>query len=457
MAKLEVRPLGTGGRASEGKLSVSRHAPQGVFDGDTCVLSPPDAFALRISAKEVVAWRTPRKPGASGVGRADYVWIIEGYTRPALKLAWTHQVRANSFVAGYAAHSLSAPREAPNKIITLVGGGDDDAGYLYLVRQEDGSIVETEQKEAALALVGVKRKQRREPPLLSPVTHGASLDEVIAAPEDDQARLRYASALTAASEPRGEFIRLQIEKTHRALTPAEKKAEKALYDVHREAWGAQLGATKSGQAWERGFLVELNVGSNFAKGAMKCPEWRLVKRLPNNGIVPDAAMMDSLEEAGGFNLSTWFMERKTWPRLRSLVARPKELAVLEPSRFPALDTLVVYDALGVSLADVLGRLQLRSLKLIGSLDAKKSGYDLAALWPALQGLDTIVVAPDQGTNYQATFTRSSGGWSVHVRLKRNGKPAWASDMFELLPKKSLAAVTFDPTEPPYDVSHWLTA
>lgn len=457
MAKLEVRPVGPGRSATEGKLSVSLEPPQGVFDGDTCVLSPPDAFALRISGKQIVAWRTPRKPGTSGVGRADYVWIVESYTRPALELAWTHQVRAHRFIAGYAAHSLTAPREAPDKIVTLVGGGDDDAGYLYLVPQEDGSIVETERKEEALALVGVKPKLRRDPPQLPPAAHGASLDEVIAAPEDDQARLRYASALTAANEPRGEFIRLQVEKTHRSLTPAEKKSEKALYDAHREAWGAQLGATKSGQAWERGFLVELNVGSNFAKAAMNCPEWRLVKRLPNNGILPEAAMMDSLEEAGGFNLSTWFMTRKTWPRLRSLVARPKELAILEPARFPALDTLVVYDALGVSLAEVLGRLQLRSLQLIGSLDAKKSGYDLAALWPALQDLDTIVVAPDQQTNYQATFTRSSSGWSAHVKLKRNGKPAWASDLFGLLPKQSLAAVTFDPAEPPYDVSRWLTA
>jgi hypothetical protein len=100
-------------------------------------------------------------------------------------------------------------------------------------------------------------------------------------------------------------------------------------------------------------------------------------------------------------------------------------------------------------------LQLRSLKLIGSLDAKKSGYDLAALWPALQALDTLVVAPDQEQNYRATFTRSPSGWSLHVTLKRNGRPAWTSDMFALLPKKSLAAVTFDPTDPPYDVSDWL--
>jgi uncharacterized protein (TIGR02996 family) len=68
------------------------------------------------------------------------------------------------------------------------------------------------------------------------------LQQVLAQPGADAPRLAYAQACDAAGDPRGEFIRLQLEAMKyrrrgakgRASEPAERAA--ALLDQHREAW-----------------------------------------------------------------------------------------------------------------------------------------------------------------------------------------------------------------------------
>lgn len=436
----EVRPLSRPG------LSEVAH---GIFDRETNerVFAPPNAIRLLIKKTHVIAWCKSLLHARS---KAD-VWSVEWYARPSLALVWRHEVHDRSFTSYYLPDSLTEPREAPNKVITLHCGSDEGPASLFIVRSDDGSVFETRVKEEALERAGYVYPRRPEPSLPAPAD-AAGLDEVLAAPDDDEIRLRYAASLTAVGDPRGEFIRLQVERE--SSSAGEKKREKALLAEHRVEWGARIGANKSEQEWERGFLSTVQVSDKPAPGALAHPEWRLVKRVVGNGLLPAADLMDSLESSGGFNLAHWFEARKQpWSHLRSLVARSKELAMLDARRFPALSRLVVFDSLGVDLASVITRFQLQAIELIGSLAPKESGCDVAALWPLLSSLNEVVIAPHQGMNYRATL--SSG--SLHIKLKKKGKPAWAKDLLTLVPPHSLTAITFDPPEPVFDVSPWLLA
>lgn len=443
LAKYEVRPL-----RPEGLVEV----PRGVFDRETneCVFAPENAVRFLVKAKHVLVWRQSRL----GERSKDNVWSIESYSRPSLVLAWRHEVRDRAFTSYELPVSLTEPREAPDKVVTLHCSSDEGLASLFLVRSDDGQIFETTSKEEALTRAGhVKPRRPQKAPLPAP-THLAGLEEVLSAPDDDEVRLRYAASLVAAGDPRGDLIRLQVEKTRRPLTAAEKKSEKKLLDEHREAWGARLGALERGQAWERGFLSTVHVSDAPAQGALSHPEWRLVQHVPKNGLLPAADLMDGLETSGGFNLASWFGTRKTpWSKLRSLTARSKELAMLDRERFPALSRLVVFDAVGVDLAEVVTRMKLRGLELIGSLDPKVSGYDLRALWPLLVSLPEVVIAPHQGLNYRATLSDGS----LHVHFEKKGRPVWAKDLLALVPPHGLTSISFDPPEPAIDVTPWLCA
>lgn len=438
----EVRAL-----RPEGLVEV----PRGIFDRDTnaCVFAPENAIRFLVKKTHVLVWRQSR-PGARS---KDNVWSVESYSRPSLALVWRHEVQDRAFTSYELPVSLTEPREAPDKVVTLHCASDEGPASLFLVRSDDGQIFETTNKEDALTRAGyVKPRRPQKAPPPAP-TNLAGLEEVLAAPDDDEVRLRYAASLVSAGDPRGELIRLQVEKTRRPLTAAEKKAEKSLLDEHREAWGARLGATKSGQVWERGFLSTVQVSNEPAPGALTHPEWRLVQHVPGNGLLPAADLMDGLETSGGFNLAAWFGTRKSpWSKLRSLTARSKELAMLDRERFPALSRLVVFDAVGIDLVEVVTRMKLRGLELIGALDPKVAGYDLRALWSLLVSLPEVVIAPHQGLNYRATLSDGA----LHVVLKKNGKPAWAKGLLALVPPRALRSISFDPSEPALDVTPWLS-
>ncbi len=267
----EVRVVGQGPSSTEGKITVGGNEHSGVFDRETgaCLLAPPDAVYLQITTTEVLAWRVVKRAGTSGIGRDDYTWIIESYARPALDLLWAHEVRDRGFTGYMVPTNFATFREAPKEVVTLEGGCEEGERWLYLVRRADGSIAETERKEEALALLG-----RAPPPPKAKIAAPITVDDpllaaVLAAPDDDDARRRYAASLVERCDPRGEFIRLQVDKTRRALTAVERKTEKALLAEHGETWSKRLGAIKTGRVWERGFLVELNVGGTLAPQALE--------------------------------------------------------------------------------------------------------------------------------------------------------------------------------------------
>jgi uncharacterized protein (TIGR02996 family) len=93
----------------------------------------------------------------------------------------------------------------------------------------------------------------------------AFLRAIIERPDDDLPRLIYADYLDERGDPRGEFIRLQVELSRRD-TPVpvhdlEARERRLLYR-HRSEWLRRLGGDWHGDAvFERGFVVQVDVSA----------------------------------------------------------------------------------------------------------------------------------------------------------------------------------------------------
>ncbi|MBW1880840.1 MAG: hypothetical protein JRJ84_21000 [Deltaproteobacteria bacterium] len=84
---------------------------------------------------------------------------------------------------------------------------------------------------------------------------------VYATPDDDGPRWALAEALSAAEDPRGELIRLQLEQSQAGKASRESRArQKALFKAHGPGWLAPLEGVvvKRSVRWERGFPVSGN-------------------------------------------------------------------------------------------------------------------------------------------------------------------------------------------------------
>src|SRR5689334_19591780 len=78
-------------------------------------------------------------------------------------------------------------------------------------------------------------------------------------PDDDLPRLVYADYLDERGDPRGEFLRLQVERrTHPADDPRRHELltrEHELHRAHEEEWLGPLSAIVSSPEFRRGFIV----------------------------------------------------------------------------------------------------------------------------------------------------------------------------------------------------------
>jgi uncharacterized protein (TIGR02996 family) len=86
---------------------------------------------------------------------------------------------------------------------------------------------------------------------------------VVEAPREDAPRLRLADWLTAQGDPRGEFIRVQIELAQPGLAEeaADRLAlrERELLARHEGEWVAPLGDGLVGWIFRRGFVEEVTL------------------------------------------------------------------------------------------------------------------------------------------------------------------------------------------------------
>ena len=93
----------------------------------------------------------------------------------------------------------------------------------------------------------------------------AFLRAIIDRPDDDLPRLIYADYLDERGDPRGEFIRVQVELSRRDASPPVRDLEareRQLLYRHRAAWLRRLDGDWWGDAvFERGFVVQVDVSA----------------------------------------------------------------------------------------------------------------------------------------------------------------------------------------------------
>jgi uncharacterized protein (TIGR02996 family) len=117
------------------------------------------------------------------------------------------------------------------------------------------------------------------------------LAQVLANPDDDEARAVLADVLLEAGHPRGELISLQLEATRRPLTPAEEKRERHILKTARgELLGPLDAVLKPGCTFSRGFLsrAALKQGNSRALASaiektVGHPLWATVEHLEGKG------------------------------------------------------------------------------------------------------------------------------------------------------------------------------
>ena len=96
---------------------------------------------------------------------------------------------------------------------------------------------------------------------------------VLAAPQDDAPRLRFADELMARGDPRGEFIRVQIERARLAPDSDEAlrlvRRERELLAKYEAEWVAPVADGLTAWSFRRGFIEEatLDAETLLANGA----------------------------------------------------------------------------------------------------------------------------------------------------------------------------------------------
>lgn len=92
------------------------------------------------------------------------------------------------------------------------------------------------------------------------------LAEVLARPDDDAPRLMYADWLEERADPRGEYIRVQCERSALAHSDARREAllkrEHELFAQHGRQWAAELGPAVQWLEFRRGFVEALGTSAD---------------------------------------------------------------------------------------------------------------------------------------------------------------------------------------------------
>src|SRR5688572_12656020 len=90
----------------------------------------------------------------------------------------------------------------------------------------------------------------------------AFVQSILEAPDDDDVRLIYADWLEERGDPRGEFIRLQIElaKYRTGQRPTElTQRERALIQAHGREWAGPLAELARSWTFHRGFIDQVTL------------------------------------------------------------------------------------------------------------------------------------------------------------------------------------------------------
>jgi uncharacterized protein (TIGR02996 family) len=320
------------------------------------------------------------------------------------------------------------------------------SAFRALVRGEpvsarSATIAPEPEEELLLDRIAQRVQNRR----LSQASRGPSLKDleallaaVYADPDSDEARAVYADALTAANNPRGEFIHLQLEIARRSTDTAPlERAAKVLLNKYGDRWvdGVDRGLLKAGRVFHRGFLTRGFWGE--VGTTMSHPAWRLVETFCVAGYTPTP--IRALCEADHL------------PGLRALYGMNASLIPeLFGTRYPAQLTHLGLIATPTTLPPAHRFPNVRHLSLVAVMATRFSEETLRA-WPKVQtwtlhnaheqvGAMTGWRAPAAVTSvtntlfegglgpdpagWTATLTQSADGELRCVQLRWSGGSEW---------------------------------
>lgn len=152
---------------------------------------------------------------------------------------------------------------------------------------------------------------------------------VYANPDDIDARLVLADALTEAGDPRGAFIQLQCAAAAPSADPSLARRATTLLNANRRAWVPEQ-ANPASAAFERGFAYRAALRDSGSVQLLAHPSWGTVRELcwPGSGDVE--SYQGVLDQPSLRALTAWHRLEILWP-LRDVVApHVVELSVRSP-------------------------------------------------------------------------------------------------------------------------------
>ncbi len=137
----------------------------------------------------------------------------------------------------------------------------------------------------------------------------AFTEDIISQPDNLEPRLIYADWLEERNDPRGTFIRLQIERSRLPvrdpLREVLKTQERELLTDHIHAWVGPCGKLVDGWRFQRGFVesIRIDAGVFLHNAARLLRHWPLRhvqllaagRYLPDLALCPHLARLDSLD------------------------------------------------------------------------------------------------------------------------------------------------------------------
>lgn len=136
-------------------------------------------------------------------------------------------------------------------------------------------------------------------------------------PDDLDVRRVLADALTAAEDPRGEFIALQL-----STDPKAGRRASALLDAHLDAWTPAIpGIERASRVFTGGFLTGLRVGT-LAGPVLGLPEWRMVERLTLGAFAGMEALVAGMPRLRALGLTRSMPPREMQSTSLEVLATP---------------------------------------------------------------------------------------------------------------------------------------
>src|SRR5438067_2086996 len=120
-------------------------------------------------------------------------------------------------------------------------------------------------------------------------------------PDDDLPRLIYADYLDERGDPRGEFIRIQIERPTLPFNVARRyelgARERELLRLHEEEWLGPLAAVVSNHEFRRGFIDRVMVMTEaFVAHAETIFDWAPIRHVKLRGALGWVRLLAQMPE-----------------------------------------------------------------------------------------------------------------------------------------------------------------